>query len=109
MTIEEYLEKIAQFADNEYGQMVRTQFADIKGSAELAMLASPTADELNQLKKAVAIMTISEKENPCNLSDKQIQTIASDAGIDSGIFAIFINGYCLHNKRVSGTNCGRPK
>ncbi|MBN1796093.1 MAG: hypothetical protein JW804_05420 [Sedimentisphaerales bacterium] len=101
MTLEEYLEKIARFTDNEYGQMVRSQFADIKGSAELAMLASPTADELAQLKKALAIMTAAEKENPCNLTDKQVQSIACDAGIDPGIFAIFINGYCLENKRVS--------
>ena len=101
ITLEEYLEKIALFTDNDYGKMVRTQFADIKGSAELAMLASPTAEELEQLKKAVAIMTIDEKQNPCNLTDEQIQSIASDAGVDSGNLAIFINGYCLQRKRVS--------
>lgn len=100
LTLEHYLEKLALFTDNEYGQMVRTQFQDIKGSAELAMLASPTINELNQLKKAVAIMTKEEKQNPCNLTDEQIQRIASDAGIDPGIFAIFINGYCLQRKRV---------
>ena len=101
ITLEEYLEKIALFTDNDYGKMVRTQFADIKGSAELAMLASPTAEELEQLKKAVAIMTIDEKQNPCNLTDEQIQRIASDAGVDPGNLAIFINGYCLQRNRVS--------
>jgi signal recognition particle GTPase len=100
LTLEEYLEKLALFSDNEYGKMVRTQFKDIKGSAELAMLASPTAAELSQLKKAVAIMTKEEKQNPCNLSDEQIQRIASDAGTDAGNLAIFINGYCLQRKRV---------
>jgi signal recognition particle GTPase len=100
-TIEEYLEKLALFTDNEYGKMVRTQFQDIKGSAELAMLASPTTEELDQLRKAVAIMTKEEKQNPCNLTDEQIQRIASDAGVDPGNFAIFINGYCLQRKRVS--------
>lgn len=101
MNLEQYLEKLALFTDNEFGKMVRTQFQDIRGSAELAMLASPTIEELNQLKKAVAIMTKQEKQNPCNLSDEQIQRIASDAGVDPGNFAIFINGYCLQRKRVS--------
>jgi signal recognition particle GTPase len=99
-TLEEYLEKLALFTDNQYGQMVRTQFQDIKGSAELAMLASPTTAELEQLRKAVAIMTKEEKQNPCNLTDEQIQRIASDAGTDAGNLAIFINGYCLQRKRV---------
>ena len=100
MTLEEYLKKISKFTDNDYGQMVRKQFADIEGSAELAMLASPTQDEIAQLKKAVAIMTDGEKENACNLTDEKIQTIASDAGVDPGNFAIFINGYALERKRV---------
>ncbi len=101
MTLEDYLEKVAQFADSEYGNMIRTQFKDIKGSSELAMLAAPSTEELEQLKKAVAIMTKDEKQNTCNLTDEQIQRIASDAGVDPGNFAIFINGYALHCKRVS--------
>jgi len=67
----------------------------------LAMLAAPSSDELEQLKKAVAIMTTDEKQNAGELTDEQMQKIAIDAGIDSGIFAIFINGYALHCKRVS--------
>ncbi len=101
LTLEGYLEKLALFTDNESGKMVRTQFQDIKGSAELAMLACPTGTELEQLKKAVAIMTKDEKQNPCNLSDEQIQRIASDAGTDAANLAIFINGYCLQRKRGS--------
>jgi hypothetical protein len=81
--------------------MVRSQFKDIKGSSELAMLAAPSAEELEQLKRALAIMTPDEKQNADNLTDEQIQKIAIDAGIDPGIFAIFINGYALHCKRVS--------
>ena len=65
------------------------------------MLAAPTADELKQLKKAVAIMTEKEKTNIEQLNDEQIKKIAVDAGIDPAIFAIFINGYTLHSKRVS--------
>jgi signal recognition particle GTPase len=81
--------------------MVRNQFKDLKGSSELAMLAAPSSAELEQLKKAVAIMTPDEKQNADNLTDEQMQKIAVDAGIDPGIFAIFINGYALHCKRVS--------
>ena len=81
--------------------MIRRQFADIKGAAELAMLAAPTGAELEQLKKAVAIMTPDEKQNAADLTDEQIQKIAADAAIDPGIFAIFVNGYALQCKRVS--------
>jgi len=101
ITIEQYLQKVARFSDSEYGQLIRDQFKDIKGSSELAMLAAPSAEELEQLKKAVAIMTPGEKQNAANLTDEQIQTIATDADIDPAIFAIFINGYNLHYKRVS--------
>ena len=99
--MEQYLEEVARFADSKYGKMVRDQFKDIKGSSELAMLAAPSSDELQQLEKAVAIMTAEEKQNVANLTDEQIQKIAVDAGTDPGIFAIFINGYALHCKRVS--------
>ena len=65
------------------------------------MLASPSSDEIGQLKKAVAIMTEAEIKNAEKLSDEQVKKIADDAKIDSAIFAIFINGYALHCKRVS--------
>ncbi len=81
--------------------MIRNQFADIKGSSELAMLAAPTADELEELTKAVAIMTPEEKATAESLSDEQIQKIAADARIDPANMAIFINGFALHCKRVS--------
>ncbi len=65
------------------------------------MLAAPSTKELEQLKKAVAIMTPAEKQNVGNLTDEQIHKIATDAEIDPANFAIFINGYVLHSKRVS--------
>jgi hypothetical protein len=99
--IEQYLDKIARFSDNEFGKLVRNQFKDIQGTSELAMLAAPSAEELEQLKKAVAIMTPAEKQNADSLTDQQIQKIAADARIDPANFAIFINGYALHCKRVS--------
>jgi len=65
------------------------------------MLAAPTVLELEQLKKAVAIMTPAEKENIEDLTDEQIQKIAADAHVDPANLAIFINGYALYRKRVS--------
>ena len=90
---------MAAFVDNDYGKQVRRQFADIRGSSELAMLQSPSAAELEQLIKAVAIMTPAEKNAAGDLTDEQIQKIAADAGIDPAILAIFINGYKLNRKR----------
>jgi len=92
---------LAAFADSEYGRMIRERFRDIKGSSELAMLAAPSTEELEQLKRAVAIMTPNEKEKADSLTDEQIQRIAADAKIDPANFAIFINGFSLHCKRVS--------
>jgi len=92
---------VAGFAGSDYGKMVRDQFRDIKGTSELAMLAAPTQEELEQLKKAVAIMTPGEKQNAADLTDEQVQKIADDAKIDPANFAIFINGYALSCKRVS--------
>ena len=79
--------------------MVRSQFRDINGGSELAMLAAPTGEELEQLKKAVAIMTPSERETAESLTDEQVQKIAADARIDPANLAIFINGYALHCKK----------
>ena len=99
VSIEQYLEKVARFSDSKYGKMIRGQFKDIEGASELAMLAAPSRQELEQLKKAVAIMTPDEKQNANSLSDEQMQRIASDAQIDPANFAIFINGYALHCKQ----------
>jgi signal recognition particle GTPase len=103
ISIEQYLKKVARFANSDYGKLVRNQFQDIEGASELAMLAAPSDKELDQLEKAVAIMTPDEKENAGNLTDQQIQRIAADARIDPAVFAIFINGYAIHYKRVSQT------
>ncbi len=101
ISIEQYLDKIARFSDSKYGKLIRNQFKDIQGTSELAMLAAPSTKELEHLKKAVAIMTPSEKESAGNLTDEQVQRIAADVEIDPANFAIFINGYALHCKRVS--------
>lgn len=98
MTIEQYLEKVGEMTEDEYGQMVRARFKDMKGTSELNMLVCPSREEFEQLKAGVAIMTSKEKENIGNLSDEQILKIAEDAKIDPAIFAIFINGYALEKK-----------
>ncbi len=99
MSIDDYLEKLSCFVGDEYGKQFRSQFKDRHGSSELAMLASPTKEEYEQLKKAVAIMTLTEKEEAAKLSDEQVLKIAADADVDAGVFAIFINGYSLENKK----------
>ncbi len=101
ISIEQYLEKVARFSDNEYGKLVRNQFKDIEGASELAMLAAPSGEELEQLKRAVAIMTPEEKQNADRLNDEQIQKLAADAQTDPANLAIFFNGYTLNCKRVS--------
>ena len=99
ITIEQYLEKVARFSGSKYGKAIREQFRDIKGSSELAMLAAPSHEELEQLKTALAIMTLAEKQNAADLTDEQIQRIAADAKIEPANLAIFINGYVLHSKK----------
>ena len=101
ITIEQYLDKVARFSDNEYGKLVRNQFQDIEGASELAMLAAPSAEEIEQLRKAVAIMTPVEKQNADTLTDEQIQKLAADAKIDPANLAIFFNGYALNCRRTS--------
>ncbi|HPD46004.1 MAG TPA: hypothetical protein P5279_05565 [Anaerohalosphaeraceae bacterium] len=98
LSIDEYLKKIARFVDDEYGRRFRRQFEDHRGAAELAMLHSPTSEELEQLEKAVAIMTAAEKQNAANLSDETVRRIADDAAVDPALLAIFINGYALEQR-----------
>ena len=81
---------------------MREQFRDNEGSSELGMLASPTSGELEQLRRAVAIMTAEEKANADKLSDEQIHKIAADAKVEPGLLAIFLNGYTLHHKKREG-------
>lgn len=101
ISLDEYLEEVAQFCDNRYANTIRDRFQDIMGTSELAMLVAPTGDELAQLRRAVAVMTPSEKQGADRLSDEQIEKIATDAHVDPANFAIFMNGYALVCKRVS--------
>ena len=100
MSLQQYLEKVLQKTSDSFGKQYRGFFADNKGSAELAMLASPTKEEAQQLKIAVAIMTEDEKKNAESLTDQQVKRIAADAKIDPAVLAIFINGYALCFKKA---------
>ena len=79
---------------------MREHFADNRGDSELAMLQSPSEDEYEQLKRAVAIMTLAEKDNAHHLTDEQIERIAVDAKVDLAVLSIFMNGYAIEFKRV---------
>lgn len=101
ISLEEYLKRVASHAGDSYGKAFRGRFADHRGTSELAMLASPSTEELVQLERAVAIMTANEKQNAAELEDDALVKIAEDAKIDKALLAIFINGYNLECKRVS--------
>lgn len=101
MTIEDYLKSLEPFIDDAYGRRMRQQFQTIDGKSELAMLSSPSRDEFEQISRAVAIMTLPEKENAASLTDAQIERIADDANADKAILAIFINGYAIATRRNS--------
>lgn len=101
ISLDEYLEEVARFCENEYGNTFRGRFQDMEGNSELAMLAAPTAAELAELRRAVAIMTAAEKHDADKLTDEQVERIAEDAKVDPANLAIFINGYNLMCKRVS--------
>lgn len=98
MTLEEYLKTLERFVGDPYGQQVRSRFAGMDGRSELALLQSPSREEYEQIARAVAIMTPSEKENAANLSEQQMQRIAADAGADPALLAIFLNGFALQKK-----------
>jgi hypothetical protein len=92
-------------AGDPFGRQLREHFKDFRGSSELGMLASPSHDELEDLKKAIAIMTPIEKAAAHELTDTQVSLIASDARINPAMLAIFLNGYALeHRKNLQRQN-----
>ena len=95
-----YLQKLSDFVGSDYGRQFRNQFKDSRGSSELAMLAAPSKEEYEELKRAVAIMTADEKANAAELNDEQVARIAEDANVDAAKFAIFINGFALESRKT---------
>ena len=98
--IEEYLEYVGTFRNSAFGQRYRHQFRDVRGTAEFAMLASPSEQEYNDFCKTVSVMTEAEKNQPELLGDEQIREIANRAQADSGHVGIFINGYVLARQKA---------
>jgi hypothetical protein len=96
--IEKYLEDVGRCRNNSFGQRFRTQFRDTRGSAELAMLASPSEQEYRDFCQAVKVMDESEKADAGILSDEQIADIADRAQADQGNVNIFLNGFALELK-----------
>jgi len=100
MTLEEYLQSLQRFVGDAYGRRMRAQFATTDGKSELAMLASPTRDEYEQLCCLVGIMTADEKAKAECLSDEQVARIAEEAKVDPAIAAIFINGFAIAKSKI---------
>jgi signal recognition particle GTPase len=99
MQLDEYVEKLERFAGDPYGRQFRSRFAGIDGRGELGVLQSPSREELEQIRRAVAIMTGAEKANAADLDEKQIRRIAADAQADPALIAIFLNGFALENRK----------
>jgi len=100
MTLDDYLKSLERFADDAYGRRMRAQFATTDGKSELAMLASPTRDEYEQLCRFVGIMTADEKSHAERLTDEQVARIAEEAKVDPAIAAIFINGFAIAKSKI---------
>ncbi len=98
LTIDEFLQNIGRFVDEPFGRQLRKQFADRRGSSELAVLQSPSKDEYQQLVRLVGIMTPQEKADAARLTDEQVRKLAADAKADPALAAIFFNAYALKNK-----------
>jgi hypothetical protein len=103
MTIDQYLTKLAAMAGDPFGMQIREHFKDLRGTSELGMLAAPTNEEIEGLRKAVAIMTPTEKAGAHELSDAQVAAIAADARIEQAMLAIFVNGYAIERRKSEAT------
>lgn len=99
LTIDEYLQNIGRFVDEPFGKQLRKQFADRRGSSELAVLQSPSGDEYRQLVRLVGIMTPQEKADAGRLNDEQVRKLAADAKMDPALAAIFFNGFALESRK----------
>ena len=104
--IEDYLADVGRCRNNTFGQRFRNQFRDNRGSAELAMLASPNEQEYRDFCETVNVLTADEKNSIERLTDDEVSEIACRAKADQGNVSIFLNGYTLEKKN---RNLNRPK
>ena len=101
--IEDYLEYVGRFRQNAFGSRFRNQFRDTRGTAELAMLVSPSEEEYRDFQRAVEAMSEKEKSEPEKLTDGQIKDIAERADADCGNVSIFVNGFVLAREKVKAS------
>ncbi len=94
-TVEDYLEYVGCCRNSAFGKRYRDQFRDARGTAELAMLASPSEEEYRQFSRLVRVMTDEEKQHPERLGDADIQALAARANAEPANIGIFLNGYVL--------------
>ncbi len=99
-TIEAYLAYVGRFCGHAFGRQFRQQFADHRGTAELAMLASPSREEYESFVRVVASMTPEEKSSPETLNDLDIQEIARRANVEPALAGLFVNGFVLARKKA---------
>lgn len=100
-TFGQYVQTLARFVDDPYGQQIRQQFADSHGRSELAMLAAPTREEYQQFCRLAAAMTDAQNHAAERLTDSEVQQLAEVAGVDKALAAIVINGYALHKRKTA--------
>jgi signal recognition particle GTPase len=108
-SIEEYLEYVGRGRGSAFGRRYRSQFRDMRGTAELAMLAAPSEEEYADFSRAISVMTDEEKTHPENLSDDEIREIAQRCGAASGNISIFVNGYVLARKQEQACQINKDK
>ena len=97
-SIEQYLEYVGRFRGSGFGKRYRRQFRDDRGTAELAMLASPSEEEYEDFRRVVEVLTEKEKQSLDKLTSEQIKDIADRAQVDCGNVGIFINGFVLKKR-----------
>ena len=101
LSIEQYLRQVGRHRSSGFGKRFRRQFQDTQGTAELAMLVSPSEDEYADFCRAVTAMTDSEKQGPEKLSDDEVRAIAERAEANAGNVGLFLNGYILARKKAT--------
>ncbi|MCP4711975.1 MAG: hypothetical protein GY869_25420 [Planctomycetes bacterium] len=99
-SIEEYLAQVGRGRGEAFGKRYRQHFRDMKGTAELAMLAAPSDEEYEDFFRLVEGMTGQEKRHIELLNEEKIQEVAERCKVNIGNATIFINGYILASKQA---------
>lgn len=103
-TFSQYVQALARFVDDPYGQQIRRQFADSRGRSELAMLAAPTREEYQQFCRLASAMSDQQDAAAETLTDADIERLAEKAGVDKALAALVVNGYALQKRNAARQN-----